>query len=597
MSKKRVPKESHFQTHDDVSLFYRYWPAKKPCKGAVVMFHRGHEHSGRIEHLVDELNLPNFDFFAWDARGHGESPGQRGYSPSFGTSVRDVQTFMDHINTQHGVALNDIFVLAQSVGAVLASTWVHDYAPQIRGMSLASPAFKVKLYVPLARPGLALLHKLRGEFSVTSYVKAKFLTHDPERIASFESDPLITRPIAVNILLGLYEAAERVVQDAQAITVPTQLLISGADWVVHHQPQHDFFERLSSPVKEKIELPGFFHDTLGEKDRAPAVAKVRAFIQNLFDHAPPRVDLLHADESGPTADESKALAAALPSLSPRGLYWTAYRAQLMLGGVLSDGIRLGHATGFDSGSTLDYVYRNQPSGIPVVGKVVDKTYLDAIGWRGIRQRKLHVEELLRDAIGRMAAAGQRAHVMDIAAGHGRYVLEALTGDVRSQVGSILLRDYSDINVRDGKSLIAEKGLQQLARFEKADAFDRASLAAQAKSGARPNVGIVSGLYELFPSNEMVSRSLAGLADAIAPGGYLVYTGQPWHPQLEMIARALTSHRQGQAWVMRRRTQAEMDQLVEAAGFTKITQRIDEWGIFTVSLAVRCAKVRARAKAK
>ena len=56
------------------------------------------------------------------------------------------------------------------------------------------------------------------------------------------------------------------------------------------------------------------------------------------------------------------------------------------------------------------------------------------------------------------------------------------------------------------------------------------------------------------------------------------------PQLKMIARALTSHRQGQAWVMRRRTQEEMDQLVEAAGFEKIDQRIDEFGIFTVSLA-------------
>jgi hypothetical protein len=85
---------------------------------------------------------------------------------------------------------------------------------------------------------------------------------------------------------------------------------------------------------------------------------------------------------------------------------------------------------------------------------------------------------------------------------------------------------------------------------------------------------------------MVSQSLAGLADAIEPGGYLVYTGQPWHPQLELIARALTSHRDGTAWVMRRRSQDEMDQLVEAAGFRKVEQRIDEWGIFTVCLAQR-----------
>ena len=41
---------------------------------------------------------------------------------------------------------------------------------------------------------------------------------------------------------------------------------------------------------------------------------------------------------------------------------------------------------------------------------------------------------------------------------------------------------------------------------------------------------------------------------------------------------------GEPWVMRRRTQAEMDQLVERAGFRKVAQRINEEGLFTVSLA-------------
>jgi hypothetical protein len=124
-------------------------------------------------------------------------------------------------------------------------------------------------------------------------------------------------------------------------------------------------------------------------------------------------------------------------------------------------------------------------------------------------------------------------------------------------------------VRDGRALIAEKGLQDTAQFVQADAFDRISLATVTP---RPTLAVVSGLYELFPDNEMVQRSLAGVGDAVEDRGYLVYTGQPWHPQLEMIARALTSHRQGEAWVMRRRTQVEMDQLVEEAGFRKIDQR-------------------------
>ncbi len=584
MNTPRPVSEHHFETHDGVQLFYRHWPATAPRRGAVVMFHRGHEHSGRIAHLADELDLPDFDFFAWDARGHGHSPGARGHSPSFGTSVRDVQTFVDHIRDHHGIAHADMAVLAQSVGAVLVSTWAHDYAPRVRCLVLASPAFQVKLYVPFARPGLALLEKLRGNFFVNSYVKAKFLTHDPARQRSYNKDPLIARAISVNILLGLYEAAERVVTDAQAITLPTQLLISGADWVVHHGPQHRFFDGLGSAVKEKHVLEGFYHDTLGEKDRKLATDKARDFILRQFDHPAASVSLLDADRHGATHDESEALARPLSPLSPRGLYWASYRASMKLAGRLSEGIALGHRTGFDSGSTLDYVYRNTATGSGTLGRAIDRNYLDAIGWRGIRQRKRHLEELLRLALGRLHTEGRPLRVLDIAAGHGRYVLEALTEAPR-RPESILLRDFSDINVRDGAALIREKGLETIARFEKGDAFDRASVAGVSP---RPTIGIVSGLYELFPDNTMVSRSLAGMADAIEPGGLLLYTGQPWHPQLELIARALTSHRGGEAWVMRRRSQAEMDQLVDAAGFDKLEQRIDEWGIFTVSLARRRA---------
>jgi hypothetical protein len=104
---------------------------------------------------------------------------------------------------------------------------------------------------------------------------------------------------------------------------------------------------------------------------------------------------------------------------------------------------------------------------------------------------------------------------------------------------------------------------------------------------RPNVAIVSGLYELFPDNAPIEASLAGLAAAIEAGGYLIYTNQPWHPQIEMIARTLIN-RDGQPWIMRRRTQLEMDQLVRRAGFEKIGMEIDAWGIFSVSVARRVA---------
>ena len=583
---RRACQELHFAASDGAQLFYRYWPAQSESANprAIVLFHRGHEHGARMAHLVDELDLPDCSFFAWDARGLGRSPGERGYAANFGTLVKDVDSFVRHISQQYVIPTEHIAVIAQSVGAVLVAAWVHDYAPNISSMVLASPAFKVKLYVPLARASLALMQKVRSKFLVNSYVKAKFLTHDESRIASYESDPLITRPIAVNILLGLYEAAERVILDAGAIHVPTQLLVSGADWVVHHAPQHEFMRRLGSSVKESHVFEGFFHDTLGEKERHLAVAKARAFVLRNFDEpsAPPRLQQAH--KAGMTRDEFVRLSAPPSSMLARA-YWAMSRFWIGVGAHFSAGLKLSSATGFDSGSTLDYVYRNQSAGLSPVGKLVDRIYLNSIGWRGIRQRKIHLERMIARAGSHLMAQNKPLSIVDIAAGHGRYILEALdkVALAKDLPCQITLRDYSPVNIEAGQRLIAENGLQHCASFELGDAFDRASLAAL---NPKPTLAVVSGLYELFADNSLIANSLAGLAQALDSGSYLIYTNQPWHPQLELIARSLTSHREGQAWVMRRRTQAEMDQLVAAAGFVKLDQLSDEWGIFSVSLARR-----------
>src|SRR5437667_290428 len=82
-----------------------------------------------------------------------------------------VQNFVDHIAAEYGIAIENMALVAQSVGAVLAAAWVHDYAPKIRCMVLTSPAFRVKLYVPFARALLKLRYKWKGHFVVNSYVK------------------------------------------------------------------------------------------------------------------------------------------------------------------------------------------------------------------------------------------------------------------------------------------------------------------------------------------------------------------------------------------------------------------------------------------
>lgn len=54
-------------------------------------------------------------------------------------------------------------------------------------------------------------------------------------------------------------------------------------------------------------------------------------------------------------------------------------------------------------------------------------------------------------------------ILDIAAGHGRYILDAVA-QLPKQPESILLRDYSELNVKAGQTLIQERGLNEIATF-------------------------------------------------------------------------------------------------------------------------------------
>ncbi|MCH2547736.1 MAG: bifunctional alpha/beta hydrolase/class I SAM-dependent methyltransferase [Alphaproteobacteria bacterium] len=570
--------EHYFDGWDGAKLFYRHWPAATKSDKAIVLFHRGHEHSARWQDVIEKLDMPDAHIFAWDARGHGNSPGERGYAESFSALARDADCFVKHVSQQHMFAIEDIVVMAHSVGSVIAATWVHDYAPKIRALVLGSPALRIRLYVPFAIPGLRVLNKLRPKSFISSYVKGKLLTHDQEKAASYDNDPLVTRNIAVNVLLGLHDASSRLLTDAGAITVPTLVLTSGDDWVVRQKMQKEFFNGLSSSKKRMRIFPGFFHDTFNEKDNHLPIAEARQFMIEAFEGSYEPANVTDADKHGYTRLEYDELSSKIFPLCYKNWGYKLMALGMKTVGRLSDSMRLGWKLGFDSGAMLDYVYLNKAQGITPIGKLIDRAHLDSAGWKGIRQRKVHLELALREVIDNMQASQSKVRVLDIATGQGRYVLDVLQDYPNAQA---LLRDYSPINIEAGNKHVAERGISNV-RYEEGNAFDADSV----RSASEADVAIVSGLYELFPDNDLLRTSLGALAAVVPQGGYLIYTNQPWHPQMELIARVLTSHRDGEPWIMRRRTQQEMDQLVAQAGFIKEKMAIDDDGIFTVSVARR-----------
>ena len=109
------PSEHTLTLRDGTELFYRAWLPEKPTTKALLLFHRGHEHSGRWQETVAALGLADVAVFAWDQRGHGHSPGDRGSAPDLATVIHDADEWVRHLVTARDLALEDTIVELRAI--------------------------------------------------------------------------------------------------------------------------------------------------------------------------------------------------------------------------------------------------------------------------------------------------------------------------------------------------------------------------------------------------------------------------------------------------------------------------------------------------
>ncbi len=601
--------ESCYNAYDGTAIYYRYWltmplvdikKASQPQqRRQVILLHRGHEHSGRLAELGQQFAAAGYQVFAWDARGNGRSGGIKDHADSVTELERDLNDFVQMVIGQTGIAIDDTLIVASSIGAVLAAAWVHDYAPNIRGMILGTPALSIRLYMPFAIPSLKVARTLGLMSRVSSYVKAQVLTHDKEAQQAYNADPLISNSISTDLLIDTHATGQRLLDDAGAITVPTFVLCAGKDYVVDKQAERQFYEAINTPVKRWQLYPDSYHAIFHETNKADVFADCLDFAEQVFSTPVQAPDLTAAHLNSASKDKVDRLA-----IKPFNPSFAITRFAMQKFGYVSDAIATGLEHGFDSGHSLDHVYYNQPSGQNKFGQAVDKFYLNNIGWQGIRIRRENILELAREAFADIKLANKnqvnqnspdkpyQPKLLDIASGHGFYAFDLLT-EFESLHAE--LRDYEMHNIQALQAKAERLEISSRVITCQKDAFDCASYAnAQTESNNIKNlndegfdIAIASGVFELFSDNTLPATALAGIYDSLKTDGYLIYTNQPWHPEQEFISKTLNNHR-GSSWVMRCRSQAEMDKLVERAGFKKVAMRIDRFGIFTVSLAIKTA---------
>ncbi|CAN2327285.1 Lysophospholipase, alpha-beta hydrolase superfamily [Fusobacterium sp. oral taxon C10] len=562
-------KNLFFNTFDGNKIFYRVWNFEKNKKSLIII-HRGHEHSERLNNLAQDEKFLKYNIFAYDLRGHGYTEAKT--SPNAMDYVRDLASFVNHIKNEYQIKEEDIFIVANSIGGVILSAYVHDFAPNIAGIALLAPAFEIKLYIPFAKQLVTLLTKIKKDAKVMSYVKAKVLTHDVEEQNKYNNDKLINKEINAKLLIDLADMGKRLIEDSMAIELPTIIFSAEKDYVVKNSAQKKFFLNLSSKKREFIELENFYHGIIFEKERQKVYKMLDDFIQDVFKNQNTTLDLSPREFS---RKEYERIALKEYPLTEK-IFYSIQKFSMKTFGFLSKGISLGLKYGFDSGISLDYIYKNQANGKLFIGKFIDRFYLNQIGWAGVRERKKNLLSLIEEKINNLGE--ENVKILDVAGGTGNYLFDIKEKYPKVQ---ILINEFKKSNIEVGEKVIKKNNWENIS-FVNYDCFDRETYK---KINYTPNIVIISGVFELFKDNKILENTISGVVEILDKNGVVIYSGQPWHPQLKQIALVLNSHKgDGKSWIMRRRSEKELDSLFEKYNLNKEKMLIDNNGIFTVSLA-------------
>ncbi len=179
--------------------------------------------------------------------------------------VDSVNVYFSGISRLAGVALEEnpgknIFVLGESVGALISFSMLARGVDFARGLICVSPAFASRLDIrPLDYVKIfsALLYNPRKQFPAP--FTAEMCTRDAEYQKAMEKDPGEHRLISAKLAFEITRLQKKSPASAAKITLPTLFLLAGDDKLVDPEVSRKVFGAIASKNKKIIEYPEMRH--------------------------------------------------------------------------------------------------------------------------------------------------------------------------------------------------------------------------------------------------------------------------------------------------------------------------------------------------
>jgi len=273
-----LPFPSSIQAADGTTLHLVEW-SSEGARGTLLIVHGLGEHGDRYGHVAQWFSTRGFRVVSYDQRGHGQSQGPRGVSPSPDALYEDLALVIDAVRPTNG----KFILLGHSMGGAIAARFVADRRRRIDGLILSSPALAANLSMG-QKLQLYIGERLMPMLAQGNGLDPKMISHNQTVVRAYMEDPLVHDRISARLARVIIDAGEVARAKVTHWQVPTLLVYAGADALVLPSGSDAFAASAPRGIVESTKFDGLYHEILNETEAlaAPVFQRIEQWLDARF---------------------------------------------------------------------------------------------------------------------------------------------------------------------------------------------------------------------------------------------------------------------------------------------------------------------------
>jgi alpha-beta hydrolase superfamily lysophospholipase len=277
--------EGTFPGAGGLNLYYQSWTSQAHPKAIIAIVHGLGAHGGLFFNAVQYLVDRSYGVYAFDLRGHGRSPGQRGHIEHWAEFREDLHAFLHLIREQEPNC--PCFLWGHSLGGAIALDYALRFSEGLQGVIVTSPAIGKVGVSPWKMAIGRMLSRVYPRFSLKLGLDRYASSRDLHAISIFLQDPLRHEYASARLATEFLEAVDWIQSHVLDLRLPLLVLHGSEDRVAHPDSSWAFCLQVTFPDKECYELPGSYHDLHADINRDEILADLGEWLDR---HLPGAID-------------------------------------------------------------------------------------------------------------------------------------------------------------------------------------------------------------------------------------------------------------------------------------------------------------------